>query len=361
MGKSFDVWAVCKDPGGTKGILSVVKEIRSEGIGVLLITNGKATELLANQGIQFISYGSAEAVIAENQPPKVLITSMCSKGGVGRDLVPLLKSMCIKTFALQDFWGGTLWGEWADSKYRPDFVCVNDRVGQEIVCKAWPEFPITRVEITGYPALDSYANYDCEAAKREICEILGLSEDKPIILFGGQGEYTGHALGEIVEVLNYLHGDVYFLPRPHPRTKDDFKSEMKLWQEALSKLRGGTLVVDFFNQVNPQSLVGAATAVISMYSTILVEAAVLRKQNISVLYPHEGMAQFLSAVRGLREFPLVELGCSVKVENRHELTKAMYKAMIVSLTQGLKNNQEKHFKLDGKNAHRVMELVSRFL
>lgn len=50
------VWNACKDPGGTNGILSVVKEQRKLGLETVIIGNGKAVELLPQLGEDFLTY-----------------------------------------------------------------------------------------------------------------------------------------------------------------------------------------------------------------------------------------------------------------------------------------------------------------
>jgi len=39
----YDVWVVCKDPGGTAGALPVVEELRRRRLRVLTITDGWAS------------------------------------------------------------------------------------------------------------------------------------------------------------------------------------------------------------------------------------------------------------------------------------------------------------------------------
>lgn len=348
----MDVWAVCKDPGGMAGVLPVVKKLREMGQEVLFIANGKSAELLQGKA-EFVVYDKIESLLAENPPPKVLITSMCSGGGVGRDLVPLLRGKT-KVIALQDFWGARLWTDWADPKFRPDYICVNDVVGKRIVPDAWPDFGDDQIIITGYPAQDVYAGFDLKAASAKARSLLDLP-DKPIILFGGQLKKSGEALAELVTVLNEIGKDVCLIPRGHPRMKDNAPEEMPKWEQALLSFRSGTLIADS-SACDPQSLIAASDIVVSMYSTMLVEAAVLRKQNISLLYPEVGMQDFLKETGGgMKEFPLIELGCSAKATNRQKLLQYVKQALDSDL--GLKPAQEQSFKVDGRNAERVVQFV----
>lgn len=78
------IWAICKDPGGTAGVIPVSRALRSLGREVLIIANGKAIELLKKDGESFVYGESAEQMLREYGSPELLLTSMCSKGGVGR-------------------------------------------------------------------------------------------------------------------------------------------------------------------------------------------------------------------------------------------------------------------------------------
>jgi len=351
-----EIWAVCKDPGGTNGILPVVRILRSFGYEVLLIANGKAVELLKDGKEAYVVYDSAEKLLREYRSPDILVTSMCSYGGVGRDLVPLLRGKC-STVALQDFWGASLvdHGEsaWGDVKYRPDYLVVNDEIGKKIVLETWPDYKNNQVLVLGYPALDKYASVNVREVSQKVRFVLGLEAKKPLVLFGGQGTLTKETLSSLVSALNIIGGDFYFIPRPHPRTKDNYPEEMTLWQKALAELKAGTAIFDFFGQTDMPSLLAASDLVISTYSTILVESAMLRKPNISILY--ESVMQDLRRNSGLKEFPLVQLGCSAMAETFESLQELLKKGLSGNLE--LEAAQKQNFRLDGKNAERVARFI----
>ncbi len=345
------VWAVCKDPGGTNGVLPVVRVLRERGHMVSLIANGKAVELL-NHKEGVMPYKTAEEVLKDFVGyPDALITSMCSQGGVGRDLIPWLRGR-VPTVALQDFWGGTLWDEFA--KVRPDYITTNDQVGKEIIQTAWPDFNPDHIKITGFPALDKYKSVDVGAVTEQVRAALGLNENKPIILVGGQSEFSGQMLKEVIACLNTIGQNVYLIPRAHPRMKDNWPEEVAPWQEAMEQFRAGTLIRDS-SACDTPSVIACSSLVISMYSTIQIEAAVLRKPTISVWYPEMEQLWYQSTNEKMGEFPLVRLGCAAKAENREALCELLRQALSGDL--GLLANQEQNFQLDGKNAERVADFV----
>ena len=357
------VACICKDPGGTNGVLPVIKELRAQFLEALPVANGKAVEILNASKTPFFHAPNPEDLLAWFDLCAVL-TSMCSEGGTGRNLIPLLKDKTkhgqrIPVIALQDFWGGRLWTEWADPKFRPDYICVNDQIGADIVLRAWPDFQKENVLITGFPAMDKYVHVDIVNTKLAVKSTLGLSEDRPLVFYAGQIEREGELINEVVKVLNEINSDIYFLPRQHPRMKNNAPEELPKWDSALANFRGGILIDS--SPCDTPSVTMAADLVMSTFSTVNVEATCLRKNNISILYPELGMQLFKKELPQLNESPLVELGCSAKATDREELTDLIEKSLANVNGLGLQEAQEQHFPLDGRNAQRVAEFIHTIL
>ena len=348
------IWSVCNDPGGTNGVLPVAKKLYEMGHKSIIIPNGKALELLPNMGIEFLTLDKALEVAPE---PDAVVTSMCSEGGIGLNLVPLMRLAGIPTVALQDYWGARLWTSWADPTFRPTYICVNDEIGAEIVLRAWPNFDRNNIVITGFPAMDKYASLDIKSTTTRVKSTLNLTLDKPIVFYASQIERENEIISEVVAALNEIKADIYFVPRSHPRMKNNAPAEVPKWEQALANFTGGTLIDS--SACDTSSVIAAADIVISTYSTVNIEAACLRKANISVLYPEVGMQLFKAELPYLDDFPLVQLGCSAKATDRQELVRLIKMALVNKL--GLREAQEKNFPLDGKNAQRAAELVSSLI
>ena len=335
-------------------MLPVVDVLMTAGHAVRLFADGKAIDLLPRSGRDFFACTSVDDVLSRypNERPDLLLTSMCSGGGVGRDLVPHLRGVC-PIVALQDTYGARLLTDWSESRFRPDLICVNDEVGAHIVRESWPDMSADRIKITGYPALDMYNGYNAVDVAIKTRQALQLESEKPIVVYCGQVARAGEALQEVVAVLNELQRDLYFIPRQHGRMMIDAPEQVPYWQKGLTDFKGGTLVKDT-SVVETTSLLASADVVLAMYSTVLIEAAVLRKQSIAILYPNVGMHQFLAETGNVMpEFPLVSLGCTFKASSRQELTDALNIALGRSLK--LEANQSRYFLTDGKNAQRVFE------
>lgn len=357
----MDVLAVTKDPGGTAGVLPVVPELRRLGLTVDVLANGKAVEILYDQGEFFAACKSADRVIATIEIPRLLLTSMCSGGGVGRDLISLYRERFpgIRkpiSVALTDYWGTkALKDLWRDARHRPDYVCVNDALGMSLVKDAWEDFPSGHIKVCGYPALDKYVDYDMTLASDRVRNTLNLHDKRPIILFCGDTQRTTSVLSEVIAALDALRRDAYFIPRAHPRFHEESRDEAIEWDRILnvSGMSHATLIRSS-SECDMASLIAASSVVLASYSTVLVEAAALRKSVIAVLYP-DTMEMYRELV-GLWEFPLVSLGCCARATNRDELC-GFLKSVLDGGDLGLRESQEKIFRLDGQNARRVANFI----
>ncbi len=353
------IWTACKVPGDVNNVLPVSQMIRNKyKKDVTLIASGKAVDILANYGERFLEVRSAEAFIDTHGYPEAFITGM-GAGALWPSFVPLLSSKC-PIIILQDYWGNGIFTDWADLLYRPDYICVNDEIDLNWVLKAWPEFNPGRIVVTGYSHFDQYAHLDVRVISEKVQDKLKLDSKKPIILFLGEREETAHALAELVAVMNdfdVLDGsEYYFVPRFHPCMKDDVPLEFALCEEVLSGFKGGVLVRDS-SVCTTTELIASASLVVSMCSTTLAEASILRKPNISLLYPDHGQKVFLRYTNGVMdESPFVSTRCSVKAENREQLIrllkdKSWFESQVLS--------QEKTFVLDSQNTLRAAGVVMR--
>lgn len=362
--RRYDICAVVKDPGGTNNLLPTLDELAKgpNPPSVLLVANGKAVEQLRGTGRDFITAETVEDVFAQvGLPPRVLLTSMCSGGGVGRDLAARLRGHST-VIAVQDFWGQRLQTDWAAPACRPDRILVNDKVGKRIVLKMWEGYAPEHVDITGFANLDQYASADVNAEAAVALARLGLPQGTRLVLFAGQGIGSAATLAEVAGMLGKMEHDLCLVPRPHPRTKENFASDMVLWQRALAGYHG-RVVMDWFDQVTTRQLVAACAAnrgvVISMFSTTLIEAAAMRAPAISVMYPEFGQKLMREEMPGLKSFPLVDAGSVAPANDQSALWKRLWQAVRGDLA--LEPAQAKQFTLDGKNAERAAGVVLRCL
>lgn len=346
---------VCRDVGGANTLLPVANLLREKHqIRWIAQENGRGKDILKNSSQDFEFYSSLSAISAISKGPvAAVVSSMCSTAG--QDLARFFKGLC-PIITIQDQWTAGLHDVWADPKHRPDYVLVNDELDKAFVLRAWPGFDVNRVSVTGYPALDKYANLDVQDAKTRVKNTLSLSDDKPVILFAGQWWQTGHAITELVRALNELGRNIYLIARPHPAMKDNTPDEVPLWERALAEFRSGTLVDSSFCGIS--DVIAASDLVLSMYSTTLNEAAILRLPNIAILYPDHGLKVYIEVAKS-DDYPMVSLGCTAKAGNYEELRGLIRTALTSDL--GLRPAQERTFQLDGKNAQRAADFISSLI
>lgn len=357
---SKTIACICKDPGGTNGILAVVKELKKMGLRTLEVANGKAVEML--EGTTFLNASCPEAVV-EWLNPDVVLTSMCSDGGIGRDLVPILRGKK-PVVALADNWAPRLVDSWQDPRFRPNYICVNDEIGASLVVKAWPDFDKTRIKTTGFPMLDNYAGrgQNTLEARERVSKKLGLDNNWPIIVCP-VGILNGASimLREVISVLEEIDENVYFIPRCHPRMAQNAPEEVELWSKALERYSRNGLVANS-SACNTPEILEAADVVISEFSTVLLEASVLRKATIAAFYLPVARKTFHDEFGGLmKEPPFMTLGLTYNPKDTGELKNAIESA----LSKGPANMQIQgkfiRDHVDGKNAQRVAEFVNSLL
>lgn len=358
------ILAACRDPGGVKGIIAVAQELVSRNKEVILLAEGQAIEILEDKKWDFSTFfgeAAGQKVIKRFGIPEALLTSFCEAGPrVAQQLVGLLKNKC-PVIGISDLWQDSLIPGWVDLRPRLDYICVNDCTDIKIILEAWPEFSPDNIKVTGWPAFDEFTNVNVLREGKTVRAKLGIATDdqRPIVFLAGQIYHNGLLATEVVHCLNCLTDEVIFIPRQHPRfARDAPKEEKEKWEQAIQHFSKGTMI-DCSKIPQAISIIIISSVVISFFSTVLAEAAVLRKPNISIWYPVLAKYYQDEIISGYEdEFPAITLGCSAKATNREELVELIKKAILAGEDPlGLKQAQEKHFRLDGKNAKRVADLV----
>ena len=361
----MNILAVCKDPGGTNGILPVVAELRRRGHHVRIVANGWASH---PDRVTFDFAVEAYAVdalfqVLGHEPIHAVLTSTCTKGGVGMILMDRMRDRRKKRarIALQDIWGGALCADyWSDRRFRPSHILSNDVAGTEIMQRAWPDFPRENIYEVGFPAMDHYATFDVASTRLRVREEREWSDDKPVVLFAGGGPSTGATLAAVVRCLNAVGTPVTLVVRPHPRMRTDYADEVAAWDEALAAFRTGTLITDGPRDVD--DAVAASDLVIADASTVQITASVMLVPSISVLYEDLGMRAYRQGQsRAVTEFPLVELGCAAKATNDERLQTLLTICFENGCDLGLHENQVRAFGNVGRAADRAADAVERIV
>lgn len=344
---------ICKDPAGMKNIVPIVHELRARGEAVVLVANGKGSELLTGKEAFYSALDLAN--LTHLHEPSIVITDMSSGGGVGCDFVKAHSD--IMTIAIQDFWGARLLTDWRDA--RPTHIVVNDPVGKRLVLEAWPDYSTEQIIVSGYPSLDVCTpNPDVIATCRaKLREVYGVDSDRKVVFYAGQLGASGETLETIIEELAVYSDNVFLIVASHPRL-DSYCAARIAWDRAIAHEKHfpwSTCMTHMpFNDV-----VRGADIVIGMYSTTLVDAAVMRKPVISVMFPDLGAKELSRETGGLlTSFPLGDLKCCHTVKRRSSLDKALHAGLEGDLpTPAMIRNLNMHFAVDGKNTARLVDKI----
>ena len=348
------VWAYCKDPGGTAGMMPVVRELHSRGVVVRLFAEGAALQICEREGLP-TETPLLEQLALHDELPKLFVTAMCSGGGLGRDLVPHLRPRGVWCVALQDSWGARLMTDWADTIYRPHDIVVNDHVGEAIVNAAWQDW--SGVIVSGYPALDRFAGIDPALERQLVRDRYGIPRDARVILFGGQVKGTSAVLAEAIAAVRQV-GGCFLVPRRHPRLPVNAPDDARRWEEIMGAFPKDMLLPQLDAATMDEAL-AVSDVVVAAFSTVLVEASVMRKPAIAVLMPETGMKRFREETGGImEEHPLVSLGCVAKATSHEELVSCIAVGLAGHPRRLL---QERAFQVDGKNAARLVDVFMESL
>lgn len=360
------IWTACKDRGSHNNVEPVALELVRRGHNVIRIASGRAAESYARAGTPHLSHFSAHEIVKALSLPDLLFTGMSVGDDAGRDLIPLILNT-VPIVAQQDWWGGVLKTDWSAREFRPDCIFVNDQAGKEIVLANWLDMCDEEVRALGYPFYDEFARTDVEKVCAETRVKLGIPENARVVFFAGScARPEAHAViseGEILsEVLTALEDpriekeEFVLIVRPHPGLGNLVPDEKDGWDAALKQYRGK--LVDS-SGCTTNEVTATADVVVSMTSSVLVEAALMRKQVVSVLYPIM-KERFIMEVGGaMTEFPLAELGCCVTATNRSEITAKIDLALACKLD--LRSAQEEHLRADGGNTARVTDFLESLI
>lgn len=160
----------------------------------------------------------------------------------------------------------------------------------------------------------------------------------------------------LVEALNGFDAPVYLILRDHPtiflsKACEQIHVE---YQEALKNLRIGTVVGS--SKLTSCEILAGSDIVIGMYFSMMVEACYLRKPMITIWTSEIGQSLLKALNNTLAEWPLMNLGASLRAENAEEI-KSCLRKIIIGDTTAMLQAQQKHFRADGLSGVRVAKAI----
>ena len=355
------IWVVTRDPGGHNAVWPAREELNRRHHHVLDIATGKAIEIMKSKKIPFVAvpetptpYHDYNEFFDDLKLPDVYVTSTCSEGGIGRNLIRLLGYLGVPTVAVTDFWGGGQNQFFKDTKFWPDAICVQDELSKEILLGDWHGYSESRVHITGQPAFDALANINTSEITDRVRQSSSCNENWPIVVYAGQLQGSSETLLSLVRALNNLPNKVYLALLKHPRMSMNSPEEETPWNKAKNEFTNGVILER--GNFSTDEWSAACDVMVSMTSTVLATAGYLRKECVSILLPQVDKLQGL----GLSGLPMEKLGTCAVARSQDE-TETLLKKALSQDGLGLRKNQENHFKLDGKSASRVADVVENLL
>jgi hypothetical protein len=350
-----------KDGSSITSVLPVADLMRSWGYSILLVADGVARDTLDKLDRPYLTGKNAKKFFSEHRwlRPKLVIAGTCSGGGISPlPLTEAAHAYGIPVLWVQDFAGNHQKQEFKERTFiKPDWVALPNECAKNLLLSSWQDFKEEHARITGQPAFDRLAAVDCMNARRELCAMLGLPINLPILYFAGQAWGTPEAMRILRDALAKISQPVSLVVRYHSRMlRSDAPKDFKEIYAACKEIEGGFgafTPIDATIAVTGDIAMAGADIIMSMYSSVLFEAAYLRKAAVSIFPPEAAKALMQEST--LSSFPPSDLGACFSASSAEELSKILH--CIITEGNVLLPLQEAHYRNDGKNTERVARWI----
>jgi len=338
-----------RDIGSINACLPVINILKDKEIPVSVYAEGVASKYLKDK-LVFFSECQTDDLLDFTRPSLVVATAANKGGTVPIGLTVEAKQRNLPVVFVEEMWSGHSAFQW---KVLPDGVCVMDEFAKSLILRSWPNYPESHIHITGSPVFDKLVSVQTNIDRYYLRKNLGLSEDWPIVFFPGLNPVSGmiQAVPMLVESLNDLGIPVYLVLRDHPTVSF---TEAAIYHGFLKNLRIGKVIDSSklaTNEVNAGSDI-----VVGVFSTMTVEACYLRKPVLTIWTPEIGRLLLEITNNNLTEWPIVNLGASLKAESVGEIKNCLRK-IFSGDTATMLDAQQKHFKTDGLSGVRVAKAI----
>ncbi len=349
-----------RDVGSGNACLPTVEILKDKGIPISIYAEGPAYQRFKDKFL-FIAECNTDDLLDFVRPSLVVATSAQIGGTVPINLINKAKQRNLPAVLVEDIWSSHSASSW---DILPDGVCVVDEFAKNLILRSWPGYSESHIHITGMPVFDKFANIQTESTKHKLREVLGLCEDWPVVFFPGVGQVWGmtQAISMLVEALNNFDAPMYLIFRAHPKftlssASNECRQIFAEYQEILKKLRIG--IIADSNKLTSDEVNAGSDIVVGINSTMTVEACYLRKP-VLIIWTPEISKSFLEATHGtLAEWPLTNLGASLRAGTIPEIKDCLQKIINGDTTAMLKA-QQKHFQADGLSGNRIAKAILRY-
>jgi len=345
-----EVLVASRDPGSGGSLLPVIEELQKDS-GIVAITDGwaedkikksfKTRDITPKGRKSFVMSGITEI------HPDVILMDASEEQGIDFHVDEALPD--VPKVLVEDYYGSS------DKFLRtaierglplPEKICVMDVGAREILIKKFPALE-SRVEVTGQPSFDRFAEEDTENIAKKAKKKLKLKQDDKLIVFMSTIDGIEKAT-EIADALKKSGENFYFVFRRHPRDNTNYADYKKVFEDV------GIRVVDTEGIFTTDEIGAAADVLLTTWSTVGLDAIYRRKPTVNIVdrkFP----------VPDGYDFPLVpvKLGASIGVDEIGQLSDVLPKLLDgkSQLNAQLFKNMERYYLADGKNAKRVADVV----
>lgn len=267
-----------------------------------------ATELRGVARLQFPWSARAmdEAAAALDARPPRLAVTYAEAGGWGRALILEARRRGIPTVGVQH---GFIYRHWLNYQHaedemrpspnnkhdrgfpRPDLTLLYDGIAAEHL-RRHGNFPEQSLRVTGSPSLDALAAYVApftDADRARVREQLGAAPADRIVLVVSKHSQIGPALPALIAAVDGLK-DVRLVIKPHPAETADLyvSAHHAAGRPGPAELTIAPPTIDL------ASLVAAARLIVTVNSTVAIDAMTLGVPALSVLLPNN-LSPFVEA------------------------------------------------------------------
>lgn len=290
--------------------------------------------------------------------PGLLVAAISSleDSRVNNKFIELAYAGGIPIVCLQDFWANHRWPSNKKMIFYYAAVCVLDDFSSNL----WKEDGFKgKIYITGNPAFDRLIDINVKSERERLDSLFGFKNEDHLILYAGQG--TTRASEEDKKTFRFLADAI--------RSLDDYKIRLLVHPHPRAVETGyykeysrGIPLVDISAVPFAENVLPLADVLVSMYSTNLIHACLLRIPAVSILLPDAGK-KTLNEI-GLADLPTNASKATIGIykEDTENLAGTLNK--ILNDKKFAKENrkaQENHFPFKEKSAKRVADIIRRFL
>lgn len=269
-----------QDPGGAQAIIPVIKELIIQGHEAIAIIDGPACVLFDQHAIPYEKgsvYTNEElkARINEIDPGAFLAGTSGSYDSIDKRIIKELGTTVQRLYVM-DFWNNyRLRFQFSKDDpflFETMIAVIDEKMRDEMIKEG---FPADSIKVTGSPYLE-YCTEHIPPERENPAKLLYISQ--PVSELAGFEDYNELlVLKRLAHLITKLPENYTLLVRPHPRESTaKFSSYMS---ERIQLSQSTSLEED---------LAGSHT-VIGLFSPVLLQAALLRKNVISYQWgPHKG-------------------------------------------------------------------------